>query len=78
MRRIQDASPTMGQTPDIPYRFTDALCDQMALRLAMKFAKDQLPIIKPVADQSWKDAEMEDRERAQLMILPDFSSYYRD
>lgn len=77
MRRIQDADPSMGETPDIPYRFTDALCDQMALRLAMKYAKPMIEIIKPVADQSWRDAEMEDRERAQIMLLPDFSSYYR-
>jgi len=77
MRRIQDASPTMGQTPDIPYRYTDALCDQMAMRLAMKYAKDQIAAIKPVADASWRDAQLEDRERAQIMLLPDFSSYFR-
>lgn len=78
MRRIQDASPTMGQTPDIPYRFFDAFCGQLALRLAMKYAKPMLATLEKDATRSWTEAAIEDRERADIMILPMLDGYYRD
>lgn len=78
MRRCQDASPTMGQTPDIPYRFYDAFCGQMAMRLGTKYAKNMLPILEKDAQRSWSEAAIEDRERANIMILPQFDGYYKD
>lgn len=78
MRRLQDAALTMGQTPDVVYRAIDALCGQLAVRLAMKYAKDMLPVIKADADGSWQALMNEDRERAQLFILPDFTGYFQD
>ena len=78
MRRLQDANATMGELPDVPYRAFDALCGQVAVRLAMKYAKAMLPVVKADADASLGALMAEDRERAQLMILPDFTSYYRD
>lgn len=78
MRRLQDASPIMGQVPDVPYRFIDALCGQLALRLAMKYAKDMIPVLQTDADRSWREAEIEDRERADIYITPNFDCYTRD
>lgn len=78
MRRVQDASPTMGQTPEIPYRFFDAFCGQLSLRLAMKYAKPMIPVLEKDAMRSWTEAAIEDRERADIMILPDLSGYYKD
>lgn len=77
MRRMQDANFANGQTPDVTYRQLDALCGQLACRLAMKYAKAQLPIIKADADRAWQESEMEDRERAQLQLAPDLTGYYR-
>ncbi len=76
MRRLQDANATMGELPDVPYRAFDALCGLVAVRLAMKYAKAMLPVVKADSDASWQALMNEDRERAQLMILPDLSGYY--
>lgn len=78
MRRCQDASPTMGQTPDIPYRFIDCFCAQLSVRLAMKYAKPMLATLGPAAKVAWDEAAIEDRERADIMILPMLDQYYRD
>lgn len=77
MRRLQDASPTMGQLPDVPYRALDALCGQMAVRLAMKYNKQLLPIIKADADAAFNALMDEDRERAQIYLIPGTEVYYR-
>lgn len=78
MRRIQDASPTMGQTAEIPYRFLDAFCARLAHRLAIKYAKALLPVLEAEADRAWKEAAIEDRERADIFITPMLDLYYRD
>lgn len=78
MRRCQDANASMGETPDIPYRFYDAFCGQMSLRLAMKYAKEMIPALKADADRSWSEAAIEDRERADIQIIPMLDGYYRD
>lgn len=77
MMQIQDAYPVMGQVPQIPYRFMDALCAKLAYRLAIKYAKAMIAILKPEADAAYALATTEDRERAQISILPDLSGYYR-
>ncbi len=78
MKRIQDANAVMGQIPDIPYRFIDALCAKLAYRLAMKYAKAMLPVLEKEMMAAYGEAQIEDRERADIFILPDLSSYYRD
>lgn len=78
VRRIQDASPTMGQTPEIPYRFYDAFCAQLARRFAIKYAKNMLTVLEADAKRAWDEAAIEDRERADIMILPMLDGYYRD
>lgn len=77
MRRCQDANATMGETPDIPYRFIDALCARLAHRLGMKYAKAMLPVLEAEAKAAWTEAGIEDRERADIMILPMLDGYYR-
>lgn len=80
MVRVQDANATMGETPDIPFRFLEALCAGMAYRLATKYMD---PALLPVLGQELKEqykiamaaALTEDRERAPLQILPNFSVY---
>lgn len=78
MRRCQDANATMGETPDIPYRFYDAFCARMAHRLGMKYAKPMLQVLEAEATRAWQEAGVEDRERAPIMIMPDLTGYYRD
>lgn len=78
MKRIQDAAPTMGQTADIPYRFYDTFCARMAARLAVKYAKSMLSVLQQLADKAWLEATTEDRERAEISILPSISMYWRN
>lgn len=78
MRRIQDAAATGGQTADVPYRFIDALCAEMAKRLARKYAPALVQALTLEAQESWGFAAEEDRERVQTFIVPDTSGYFRN
>lgn len=77
MRRVQDAYATSGQTADIPYLFLDALCADMASRLARKYAPALLQSFREEAQEAWTIAAEENRERVQLFLCPDTSGYFR-
>ncbi len=77
MRQIQDANPSMGQVPEIPQRFYDALCARMAQRLSVKYAKQMYALLKSEADMAMSAATTEDRERAEIFITPMLDGYYR-
>lgn len=76
MRRLQDASPTSGQTPDVPYLFIDALCAGVAARLARKYAADKVDAMKVEAREAWSLAATENRERVQTFIVPTIEAYF--
>lgn len=78
MRRLQDAAITMGQTADVPFRFTDALCADLAMRLAQKYAPTLWESLKMDAKEAWHEAWLADREHVDLNLTPDLSGYYRD
>lgn len=77
MRRIQDAAAQNGQTPDVPYRFLEALCSDLAMRLSRKYAPALYDSLKTDAAAAWGEAAQEDRERVQMFIVPDTSGYFR-
>ncbi len=74
--QIQDANLGMLQTPDIPYRFFEALCAGIAARLAQKFAPDKWMQLKADATMQWEEAALADTEKASLYIAPNLSLYY--
>lgn len=74
-RQIQDANLGGGQTPDVPYRFFEPLCADVAARLAQKFAPDKWMSLKEDAAMQWKIAADADTEKASLYIAPDLSGY---
>lgn len=74
--QIQDESPTMGQTPDIPYRFITALVSDLAWYLAMEWNPQVEAQRKMDADTQRALAMAEDRERVPLFVDPDFQSYF--
>lgn len=76
MKRIQTANPTMGETPDVPYLFYEALCARMAARMAVKYAKAMLPILQPLAEKAMQEAMDENRERADIYIQPMIAQYW--
>ncbi len=77
MRRIQDAAAQGGQTADIPYRFLEALCADMAARLSRKYAPALHDSLKLDAGIAWSEAAQEDRERVQMFITPNVGAYFQ-
>jgi hypothetical protein len=78
MRRVQDANVGSGETPDVNYRFQDALCAGLAARLAEKFSDPQTELkLRAVAQKAWQEASAEDREQSPQFWRPVLSSYWR-
>ncbi|HTV38601.1 MAG TPA: hypothetical protein VMF12_19385 [Xanthobacteraceae bacterium] len=82
VRQLQDANALLGENPDIPYRFAEALCAELALHLARKFPPRPesgitIADLKLAAMEAWEEAAQEDRERVSAYFVPDFSSYFR-
>ncbi|MDE2102986.1 MAG: hypothetical protein KGL39_37425 [Patescibacteria group bacterium] len=74
--QIQDANPQMGQTPNLPYRFLEAITADLSLYLAREWNTAMEPQRKMDADSARAIAMSEDRERVGLMLDPDMASYY--
>lgn len=76
LRRVQDANITMGQTPDIPYRFLDALCAGVATRLSVKYMPSKYQILKAEAKEAWDLAVYTDQENAPISFRPGVDAYW--
>ncbi len=76
MRQVQDANPQGTQTPDIPYRFEEALCSELAFMLAMKWKQEVAPALLEYSREVWAEASAEDRERVVLNMAPQMSELY--
>jgi hypothetical protein len=74
--QIQDSNLGMGQTPDIPYRFFEALCAGIAARLAQKFAPQMWQLLKADALAQWQEAALGDSERVSIYLSGDMSDYF--
>jgi len=77
LRQTQDANLTNGQNVEIPYYFLEAYCFGLAYRLALTWAPDRAPILKPLADEAWAIASKQNVETAAMYISPQMSGYYR-
>jgi hypothetical protein len=74
-RQLQDANLPSGETPDVPYRFLDALCAEVAYRLSRVYAPDREAIRKVDADKAWAIAATTDVENVGLNITPALGAY---
>lgn len=82
LHQMQDANTLASQSPDVPYRFLEALCAELALHLARKYPPDPnsgilLADLKLAAEEAWEEAAQEDRERVPMYVVPDLGSYFR-
>ena len=74
IRRLYDVTAA-AETPDVPYRWVDALTADLAFRLFMKkplkerTTKD-FKMLKGESDEAFYFASTEDRERAPTQVLP--------
>lgn len=77
LKQIQDTSLKSGTTPDMPWRWLDAYCDDLTARLARHYKPELYAVHKTIADESWNDAAGEDTEGVNTYIVPGLSAYYR-
>lgn len=77
MRRIQTSNIGMAEIPDVHFLFLDALCAKLAARLAVKYAKSMLTVLKQEAKEAWDLAISENQEHAENFIMPSLAPYYR-
>jgi hypothetical protein len=75
-RQLQDANLPSGETPDVPIRFLDALCAEVAYRLSRKYAPDKEQMRKQDAAEAWAIAATNDTENVALNISPMLGGYY--
>lgn len=76
MVRIQNASAKMGQSADIPFLALEAVCSNLAVKVATKYAKAQLPVLMPMATEALNMFLEENRERADIYIKPQVDAYW--
>lgn len=77
VRQLQDSALTNGQTVEIPYLWLEAFAYGLALRLAQIWNPQAVPMIKPMADESYTIAAEQNVETAGQYISPMISGYYR-
>jgi hypothetical protein len=75
--QMQDADATMGQTPDIPYRFLEAFCAEFSWHLSRKWAPALSEQLKADYQAAWAEAAAEDRERVTMYVTPDLGGYFQ-
>lgn len=75
--QMQDANLAGGETPDVPYRWLDALVAGVAHRLARIYAPALEDKRKVDAMEAWEIAAAQDVEPSPITIAPGVGNYYR-
>lgn len=75
--QMQDANLPGGETPDIPYRWIDALVAGLAYRLCRVYKPELEQQRKADAMEAWTIAATQDVENAPFTLSPGIGSYYR-
>lgn len=77
VRQVQDAGIASGETPDLPYRWLDALVAGLAYRLGAIYADPTLlPLLKEQSALAWQDAAEQDVENVNVKVNAQLSTYY--
>lgn len=69
LTRIQDAD-TFINTFEVPFRFYPCLAAGLAYYLSLKLAPDRTGVLKPLYEEEFDRAAVEDRDRASFTIQP--------
>ena len=75
--QMQDANIPGGETPNVPYRWFDAMVAGLAHRLARIYNPQIEQIRKADADEAWIIAATQDIEPVPLVLAPNLANYYR-
>ena len=74
--QMQDANLAGGETPDVPYRFFDAIVAGMSHRLARIYAPQMEAARKVDSTEAWGIAAEQDTENVNFNLAPGLSVYY--
>lgn len=77
VRRLQDSNLQNGEQVEIPYLWMEAFAYGLAQRLAMVWSPEKVALLKPLADESYDIAALQNVEQAQQYISPVISGYFR-
>lgn len=75
--QMQDANLSGGETPDIPYRWLNAVVRGLAFFLAEIYAPDKAAEREAQATKAWNKAATQDTENVPLNLIPILGGYYR-
>lgn len=82
--QLQDANLTNAETPNIPYRWNDAIVAGLTKRFSRIYppppgidAMTFRTVAKQDADEAWQIAATQDTENVPLILAPNFANYYR-
>ena len=75
--QVQDAALAGGETPDIPYLWTDALVAGLAHRLSRVYAPTLEAQRKMDAQEAWAIAATQNVENVPVRLTPNLGRYYR-
>ncbi len=75
--QIDDVNLANGETPNVPYRWFDAMVAGMAYRLARVYAPQLEQQRKADAGEAWNAAASQDVELVPFTISPGIGAYYR-
>jgi hypothetical protein len=75
--QIDDAAFSNGMQVSLPVYFYEAFVYALAQRLALIWAPEKVPLIKPLADEAYLIAVEQNVENAATYITPMLSGYYR-
>jgi hypothetical protein len=70
--RIDDADAAVN-TVDVPFRFYPCLAAGLAYYISLKRAPDRIQILKAIYDEEFTRAAEEDRDKANLNLVPAYS-----
>lgn len=74
--QMEDANLPSGETPDIPYLWTDAFVAGLAYRLARIYKPEIEAVRKADAMESWMVAATQGTENVPVKIAPGIGRYY--
>lgn len=75
--QMQDANLAGSETPDVPYRWIDALVAGLAHRMSRIYAPSVEAMRKADAKEAWDIAATQDTEAVNISIGPSLQAYYR-
>lgn len=76
-RQVQDANLPSGETPNVPYRWYDALVADMSYRMARIWKPELEDKRSADAQRAFNIAATQDVENTDLVVAPQLENYFR-